>query len=93
MTLIAFVDPAGRVQIASSTNDQTRPLTPAGMRFTWPSWSPDGRSLALSRYGAGENGHGGLRLYLTDPIAQSLTDIYANEPGTDANAHAPPHCV
>ena len=93
MTLIAFVDPAGRVQIASSTNDQTRPLTPAGMRFTWPSWSPDGRSLALSRYGAGENGHGGLRLYLTDPIGESLTEIYANEPGTDAIAHETPHYV
>ncbi|MDA0771141.1 MAG: hypothetical protein O2821_13120 [Chloroflexi bacterium] len=91
MTLIAFVDPDGRVQIGSSVNGQTRPLTPAGMRFTWPTWSPDGRSVAVSRYGAGENGHGGLRICLTDPIGESLTEIYANQPGTDAIAHETPH--
>lgn len=91
MTLIAHVDPDGRVHITSSASGDTRPLTPPGMRFTWPTWSPDGKFLSLSRYGAGENGHGGLRLYLTDLIGESLSEIYANQPGTDAIAQETPH--
>ena len=91
MTLIAFVDPDGRVQVTSSSNGRTRPITPAGMRFTWPTWSPDGNFVAVSRYGAGENGHGGLRICLTDPAGESLTEIYANTPGTDAIARETPH--
>ena len=91
MTLIALVDPDGRVQITSSVDGSTRPLTPAGMRFTWPTWSPDGEYVALSRYGAGENGHGGLRLCITDPIGESLSEIYTNQPGTDAIAQETPH--
>ena len=91
MTLIAFVDPDGRVQITSSVDGRTRPLTPAGMRFTWPTWSPDGKFVALSRFGAGENGHGGLRICLTDPIGETMSEIYANQPGTDAIAQETPH--
>jgi Tol biopolymer transport system component len=91
MTLIAFVDPDGRVQLTSSSSGLTRPITPAGMRFTWPTWSPDGNFLTVSRYSAGENGHGGFRICLTDPTGESLTEIYANMPGTDAIAQETPH--
>ena len=91
MTLIAFVDPDGRVQLTSSSSGRTRPITPAGMRFTWPTWSPDGNFLTVSRYSAGENGHGGFRICLTDPTGESLTEIYANMPGTDAIAQETPH--
>mgnify|MGYP001251790520 CR=1 FL=1 len=63
---LAFVDPDGRVQLTSSSSGRTRPITPAGMRFTWPTWSPDGNFLTVSRYSAGENGHGGFRICLTE---------------------------
>ena len=91
MTLIAFVDPDGRVQLTSSSNGRPRPITPAGMRFTWPTWSPSGEFVSVSRYGASENGHGGLRICLADHADESLSEIYANMPGTDAIAQETPH--
>ena len=68
-----------------------RPLTPAGMRCAWPTWSSRGNALAYSAYpAAGSNGHGAFRV-MAQPLDGQTRTIYVNEPGTDAIAPHTPH--
>ena len=51
-----------------------RALTPPGMRCAWPTWSPDGASLAYSAYpAAGGNGHGAFRVIAQPVSGQAYT--------------------
>lgn len=93
MSRIAIVGRDARIYIADgdAASGDPRPLTAAGTRCAWPTWSPDGGTLAYSAYpSAGSNGQGAFRI-MTQALGGSARAAYVNEPGTDAIAHHTPH--
>lgn len=93
MSRIAIVGRDARIYIAAgdAPGGDPRPLTAAGMRCAWPTWSPGGGTLAYSAYpSAGSNGQGAFRI-MTQALGGSGRAAYVNEPGTDAIAHHTPH--
>ena len=91
MTRIAYASDDGLVYAIESEGGRPRPLTPRGMTSTWPTWSPNGESVAFSGLRSGMNGHAQLDLYVTDADSPDARAIYANQPGTDAIARKTPH--
>jgi TolB protein len=66
-------------------------ITSQGTLCTWPTWSPDGSSIAFSGFRSGYNGHNLMGVYLKNPGDGPPRLLYSNEPGTDAIAQRTPH--
>ena len=93
MSRIAIVGRDDRIYAvdADAPGGDPRALTAAGMRCAWPTWSPDGETLAYSVYpSAGSNGQGAFRIMAQTPGGSART-LYVNEAGTDAIAPHTPH--
>ena len=60
--------------------------------YTWPTWSPDGATLAASRvYSRGESTQ--LALEIVDASSGVSKRVYENEPGTVLVAQGAPHYI
>ncbi len=62
--LVAFVDLQGRVMAAEPDGSNPTWLSPEEGFYTWPTWSPDGRSVAFSGVSTGEGRRGPLTLFV-----------------------------
>ncbi len=93
MNKITFVDYRNAISICDSDGSNSRHLTDTYVKCVWPTWSRRGNNVAVSRFGAGENGHGSLRLLTSTDEGLNWTETYANDSGTDAIAKQTPHYI
>lgn len=91
MSRLAFVGQGSTLRVADTDGANLRPLTPDGLLCTWPTWSPNGDSIAFSGFRFGSNGHGLQGMYTVGDDGEPPRLIYTNEPGTDAIAQRTPH--
>ena len=69
----------GNVTAGSQGLFQARPLQQGSIFYTWPTWSPDGKKLAVSRVIL-EDGVPTVSLFTLDTSEGELTKVYDNEP-------------
>ena len=93
MSRIAYVATQGGVHTANQDGSDRQVLASGDMTSSWPTWSPDGQSIAFSGVRSGGNGLGHIGVYLKRPGEAPPGLVYGNEPGTDAIARETPHYV
>ena len=59
---------------------QAKPLTQSSIVHTWPTWSPDGSRLAVSRVVLAADGNVTVSLFTLGALEGDLTKVYENEP-------------
>ena len=68
MTSLAVVGRDGIISVSNDALEEWRELSPPEFRSAWPTWSPDGSSLAYSRFRRPSNGDLRLSIYVSNPI-------------------------
>ncbi len=92
--LVAFVDLQGRVVVAEPDGSNPTRLSPEQGFYTWPTWSPDGRSVAFSGVSTGEGRRGPLTLFV-HPVGEDGSGearaVYVNRRGFGPVLPSMPH--
>jgi Tol biopolymer transport system component len=79
---IAFVDLDRRIMTVAPDGLGAVAVSPEGdERFTWPTWSPDGRRLVFSGL-RGQEGQRQPVLYAANTVTGELRELHSGEPGT-----------
>ena len=91
MTSLAVVGTDGLIYVSDANLKTWRALSPPEFRSSWPTWSPDGSSLAYSRFRPPTNGDLRLGVYISMPDGGSDREVHVNRPGTDAISEGTPH--
>ena len=91
MTRLAVVGRDGLVRVSNEALKGWRELSPPEFNSSWPTWSPDGTSLAYSRFRPPTNGDLRLSVYVSTPDGGSGRDVHVSQPGTDAISEGTPH--
>ena len=93
---IAYISSDGNLFTIRPDGTDARKLTVTDLRgrvsYAWPTWSPDGTSLAVSRVTASATG-AFFSLEVVNASTGSVTKIYDNEPNTLQVAQGSPHYV
>ena len=92
--LVAYVDLQGRVMAAEPDGSNPTRLSPEQGYYTWPAWSPDGRSVAFSGVAAEVGRRGPLTLFVR-PIGEDGSGearaVFVNERGFGPVLPSMPH--
>ncbi len=93
MTRLAVVGRDGLIRVSDEALEVWHELSHPEFKSSWPSWSPDGSSLAYSRFRPPTNGDLSLGVYVSAPDGGSGRDVHVNQPGTDAISEGTPHYI
>ncbi len=92
--LVAYVDLQGRVVAAEPDGANPTRLSPEEGFYTWPTWSPDGRSVAFSGVSTEEGRRGPLTLFVR-PVGEDgsgeARSVFVNERGFGPVLPSMPH--
>ena len=91
MSSIAYVDHRGLLNVLDGVGESPRRINSPDIFCTWPTWSPDGRTIAFSGYQSADSGENELGIYFADPDGGDARLIYANEFDTGEIAPSTPH--
>ena len=78
---IAFVGPDAHIHTADPDGSHARRISSGTGAFSWPAWSPDGRSLIFSGVSEDESGNSKTSLLAFDGASGNVTELYVGEPG------------
>ena len=78
---IAFVDLDLQIYTADPDGSNPRRISPEPGNFTWPTWSPDARSLVFSGVVEDEEGNLRINLFAFDAASSKVSELYVGEPG------------
>ena len=81
MNRIAFVDLGLQIYTVDPDGSHPRRISPETGNFTWPTWSPDARSLVFSGVVEDEGGNLRISLFAFDAASSKLSELYVGEPG------------
>ena len=78
---IAFVDLDLQIYTVDPDGSNPRRISPETGNFTWPTWSPDARSLVFSGVVEDEAGNLRISLFSFDAASSKISELYVGEPG------------
>lgn len=78
---IAFVDLDAQVRSMNPDGSDVRQISSGEGSFTWPTWSPDARTLVYSGVVTEEAGSPRISLFAFNAASGSTREIYVSEPG------------
>ena len=78
---IAFVGLEGQIYTVDPDGSHPRRISPETGNFTWPTWSPDARSLVFSGVVKDEGGNFRISLFAFDTGTSKVRELYVGEPG------------
>ena len=92
--LVAYVDLQGRVMVAEPDGSNPTRLSPGEGFYTWPAWSPDGRSVTFSGVSTEEGRRRPLTLFVR-PVGEDGSGearaVFVNERGFGPVLPSMPH--
>ena len=78
---IAYVGLDARVRSVNPDGSDSMRISRGEGFFTWPTWSPDARSLVFSSVVTQVDGSTRVTLFAADAISGELDELYVSEPG------------
>ena len=78
---IAFVGLEGQIYTVDPDGSHPRRISPETGNFTWPTWSPDARSLVFAGVVEDEGGDFRISLFAFDADTNMVRELYVGEPG------------
>ena len=92
LNLIVYADLQGQIHTLSPDGSSaSRVVSPETGFYTWPAWSPDGKSIVFSGTAPGDDGESALGLYISKMPDGEARVIYTNEPGMGPILPGMPH--
>ena len=91
VTRLAVVGKDGVIYVSDEALEGWSELSPPEFSSSWPTWSPDGLSLAYSRFRPPTNGDLRLSLCVSTLDGESGREVHVNQSGTDAISERTPH--
>jgi len=92
LNLIVYADLEGTIRtLTPDGSSASRIVSPETGFYTWPAWSPDGKSIVFSGTAPGEDSENSLSLYITDLSDGEARLVYTNEPGMGPILPGMPH--
>ncbi len=92
LNLIVYADLQGQIHTLSPDGSSaSRVVSPETGFYTWPAWSPDGKSIVFSGTAPGDGGESALGLYISKMPDGEARVIYTNEPGMGPILPGMPH--
>ncbi|MCH7800526.1 MAG: PD40 domain-containing protein [Chloroflexi bacterium] len=91
MSSIAYVDRLGFLNVLDGVGEASHRISAPDTYCTWPTWSPDGRTIAFSGYQSANGEDNELGIYFANLDGEDARQIYANDFDTGEIAPSTPH--